>query len=389
MALSATAVMLINYYEYIVFSSSSAIAIEIELAASHVDTKFDYLTPAIQVQYERDDANCSVTNIVLDRTNNDAIVHPYSVSNFTFANFHKRSCSSLDETQLAIRNGTRKWVNGIHESLPPLEKQKFPSYFVPFGCNLQFNSPVEICETLNKYSHFILQGDSLSRQMMQGLLILLTNDLALGGTSKYLAIQDECMCDGQFSEHKLCREYVNYPTGIHVCEASRDIESKSVKISVDLQKKNVGSMLENVNCSGPNERGIIYTLQGGAHHGVNPESFFRARIQPLLNNPNFIKCRELKKLKLIWLSYGAQSRELDDKYPHQSRENGILFNSAIERELKRQIEDVVIVDWLWLTSEAQTSDGFHFLTDVNIVKANLFIHILTQLNKHDSFMQDD
>ena len=89
-ALSATAVMLINYYEYIVFSSSSAIAIEIELAASHVDTKFDYLTPAIQVQYERDDANCSVTNIVLDRTNNDAIVHPYSVSNFTFANHHNR-----------------------------------------------------------------------------------------------------------------------------------------------------------------------------------------------------------------------------------------------------------------------------------------------------------
>jgi len=88
-ALSATAVMLINYY--MVFSSSSAIEIQL---ASHVDTKFDYLTPAIQVQYERDDANCSVTNIVLDRTNNDAIVHPYSVSNFTFANFHKRSCSS-------------------------------------------------------------------------------------------------------------------------------------------------------------------------------------------------------------------------------------------------------------------------------------------------------
>ena len=142
--------------------------------------------------------------------------------------------------------------------------------------------PDEICKTLNKYSHFILQGDSISRQMMQGLLILLTSDLPLGGMRKYMGFQDNCICDGQFSEHSFCRDIVNIPIGVEMCPSPQHLplpESKPVEISVDLQKSSCGTMLNDVNCSDPNDIGVIYAFQGGAHHGVNAENFLQARIQ--------------------------------------------------------------------------------------------------------------
>ena len=82
---------------------------------------------------------------------------------------------------------------------------------------------------------------------------------------------------------------------------------------------------------------------------------------------------------MIWITYGAQSRQLDGKHPHQSRENATVFNFQMETELEKRMPDVIIIDRWWLAAKAQTSDGFHFLLDVNLVKANQLANIMNYL----------
>jgi hypothetical protein len=67
---------------------------------------------------------------------------------------------------------------------------------------------------------------------------------------------------------------------------------------------------------------------------------------------------------------------VDRKYLRQSRENATLFNMQMNHMIQKVIPNVTIIDWLNLTIDAQTSDGVHFLTDVNLQKANHFLHVI-------------
>jgi hypothetical protein len=137
--------------------------------------------------------------------------------------------------------------------------------------------------------------------------------------------------------------------------------------------------LNELDCSSPESKGAVWVLQGGAHFKSNAEEALRNWIDPLFNHETFHVCRQLNKLKIIWLSYGSQSRQLDEKFPHQSREYVAEFNVQMETELKKRVPDVVIIDWAHLTAEAQTSDGFHFLSDVNLVKSSHLASIISFL----------
>lgn len=76
-------------------------------------------------------------------------------------------------------------------------------------CTISWLSSVGICQVLQKYSHVMWLGDSLTRHMTSAFHVILTQNLRYGGipdrpvTDKQ--ILKECNCDGAFSEFVKCR----------------------------------------------------------------------------------------------------------------------------------------------------------------------------------------
>lgn len=66
-------------------------------------------------------------------------------------------------------------------------------------------------------------------------------------------------------------------------------------------------------------------------------------------------------------------------WPHQSRANALLFNEAMRNSFISiglvPGEDLLILDWLNMTVNAQSSDGMHSLSDINLAKAAQIIYL--------------
>jgi hypothetical protein len=327
---------------------------------------------------------CVVRNHVADRDDTGGTSHhssrPYSVSNFTFARFYRNAqCNNLEDALAAIKYGSRKWINSSISSLPSLERENFQSYFIPFNCDLPFLSMPEACTVMNKYSHIFTIGDSLTRHVRQALLIILRRDLILGGieSSNKYGIQNpyNCRCDGQFSEHSSCRQNDDFfnalrPRDLSLCSELQDNEQF---FFVDFLN------WTEIDCESQTNKGILLVMQGGGHFGSGVNHTLTSFVKPIISHQKFSECVTLNKLKVVWIAYGSQSRSLDSRYPHQSRENALLFNEQMSLAIQETIPKITIIDWWNLTLDSQTSDGFHYLTDVNLLKGMHFLNIINLL----------
>jgi len=65
-------------------------------------------------------------------------------------------------------------------------------------------------------------------------------------------------------------------------------------------------------------------------------------------------------------------------YPHQSRENALTFNDQLVEAFAND-DEIRVVDFWNLTLDAQSSDGYHYLTDVNSVKADVVVAIVDMI----------
>jgi len=99
----------------------------------------------------------------------------------------------------------------------------------------------------------------------------------------------------------------------------------------------------------------------------------------VVTHPKYRECACLGKVRLIWVSMNSQSAALDEDYPHQSRENALLFNERIRKSFisigLTPGQDVLLLDWWNLTADAQSSDGIHYLSDVNLAKAAQILYL--------------
>jgi hypothetical protein len=106
----------------------------------------------------------------------------------------------------------------------------------------------------------------------------------------------------------------------------------------------------------------------GSDSGITIKEY----IDPILKHPRFDECSKNNKITVSWGQFDAQSRSLDGPFPHQSRENAIVFNENIARHFKETSYsgiNIHVIDWWNFTRDAQTSDGFHYLSDINVFKA--------------------
>lgn len=287
-----------------------------------------------------------------DGTNQDlGVRRKYSITKSSFSGVNgQRDCDSVDALLKALRAGQRKWAEGV-------ANENKTSVFLPRGCNIPHHSSDDLQVLVSQNVSTVIDGDSLTRHMLLGLSTLwmdnyydgvISHQTKTDASGKQHLWQD-CTCDGQFSEALYCRS-IGWMT-----VAKRRLAKQE--------------------CSGPR----IFWLQGGAHYGSKATLALEKYFLPLIHD---IKKQHGcgKGLYIFVSGINTQSRSLDAKYPHQSRENASIFNQAIADRLKHE-SVVTMVDFMSLTADAPTSDGYHYLSDVNIVKADVFVALVRLIQK--------
>ena len=310
-------------------------------------------------------------------------LRPYSIS----AIFEDRPlprCHNLTDYLSSIKLGTRSWPLLSSQNITSSYEQK-ASIFSPFGCFVPglLPPPSKVCNVLGQYNHVIFQGDSITRHLRQAMYMSMKGDFVKGSPLQP-QILEKCTCDGQFSEAEACRFYQGYLEQTIQPREIREMlcENASAfwfgKGSHHLDREPVNWDL--VNCTDANYRGILLVLGGGFHFKFNVTETFAAVMEPVLKHPKYQQCACLGKVRLLWIAMHAQSPSLNNQFPHQSRDNAIRFNVNM-RELfvSRGLipgKDVLIMDWWNLTANAQSSDGVHQLSDVNMAKAAHILYLV-------------
>jgi hypothetical protein len=88
-------------------------------------------------------------------------------------------------------------------------------------------------------------------------------------------------------------------------------------------------------------------------------------------------CKTPPNAHYLFLGGTAQSRNDDTLYPAQTREIVERYNARLKARFAQLGSNFHFWDLLALTRDAQTSDGFHYLSDVNIAEAFGLLHFMS------------
>ena len=338
------------------------------------------------------------------------ILRNWSVSAQTFA-YTQPMCNTSSQLLQAMARGVRKPLPG-HEfagtnlsepayaalphnsttwlSLYKANVEWSRSYFEPFQCAPRWLSADEVCAVLHKFSYVLFLGDSILRHISQGLFMLMTEDLQYGAIprmSRQPGLFDTCRCDGQFSEHERCRtyEYRNMfnmldPRVYGACSHSVD---SSFAFSFELKHGGLAlpADFETAFCN-PDKRPRMIVANGAIHYQYDTNRVANSTLlRPLIERLQLAQtaCPHPLRWRILFISATAQSRLLDLRYPHQVRERATQFNLDMAQLLAPMGLDMFDV---WeLTANAASSDGFHFLSDVNMQAANAILNLLDHYSK--------
>lgn len=263
-------------------------------------------------------------------------------------------------------------------------------------------STPDICGVFISYAETLWIGDSLTRHSILALYMLLTENYRTGGYPIYPSlpetIYNRCNCDGQFSEHFDCRDYqagevnLQHPLKKGLCpfdEHFRGFHFNAGSSSVNHTKPLLPYL-----CSAEDRLRMVY-LQGGAHFNSNADLFFREYIHPTIEEIIRIvrTCAHpiSFKIRMIISGIGACDNFLQQKYPHQNTKAVIAYNARLKELVKMNFPTlpIVMIDFLKVTERAiadgRTSDGYHFLSDVNLIKVMSILNIMEQMAVDKSF----
>ena len=260
-------------------------------------------------------------------------------------------------------------------------------------CLIPWFSPDEIADTLRQYTRVVLLGDSLSRQIADGLLMMYNLDFELGSFPKDRVFSDEvfanCRCDGQFSESKLCRGAFNEV--LYHYNLAPDIHldyyfhyRPEAKIPLDSQH----FLLDASNRRCPTlSKPIFLLLQGGSHFTTNALKTISNFIQPsmaeveqLMKECSLHVRDRYKYFRFAYIGVPVISTAMEARYPHQDRINASIFNAQMRNYLYQSYPEVTYLDFWNITKDAEdrTSDGFHKLSDINMMQAVTLLNIMRE-----------
>jgi hypothetical protein len=86
-------------------------------------------------------------------------------------------------------------------------------------------------------------------------------------------------------------------------------------------------------------------------------------------------------LYFVWHGIDVQKRELDVKFKHQSRENALLFNKVTAEYVQKMpaYMNFSVLDTWQMTHDAASSDGYHYLSEPNLLKAMYVYNLMDML----------
>jgi len=271
-----------------------------------------------------------------------------------------KDCKNIHELLLAVKNGRR-----VSEGGGPVNWAE-PSFFLPAGCTIPHHTPDQVKRVLR--GQVEVYGDSFTRHNMVGLIMLLTGNTFDGATA-HASGWENCTCDGAFSEHKLCRSLINLGLlkgKVKLCE--KHIHQLHYETCIMPVKKNACA-------SGPR----FFWLQGGPHYHSDPNEFLTSYLYPKMEQirRRYAMCKSRPFFLITGLD--AQESTMDEKYPHQSLTKARVFNDVLANGFAED-SSTLFVDFLSLSRGAMSVEGYHKLTEVNIVKANVFLALVDYLN---------
>eukprot|EP01041_Mallomonas_annulata_P010311 gene10311-21513_t len=305
---------------------------------------------------------------------------PWSVNNCTFTKFQSfKYCKSTKELSKSLKYGKRHFLDTPNQS-----------YFISDSCNIHWYSEQESCNILNKFSHIYMFGNSLLRHETQALLMLLSKDWthgALPGFDSNTEIFQKCQCDGQFSENLLCRPY-SHTKGMkmNLIHPNNLCKSQNFELQYDASlKDNLKS-----SCTNDTRPRFVYYLFGSGKE-TDPDEVknqLRSFIREILTIKK--KCPYSYNIHFLYSGLTSQAQFMDALFPHQKREISTIFNMELHNFVynfqKFENENIAnenisigYFDFLNLTQNAPTSDGYHFLTDVNMLRSMYFLNYLDLL----------
>jgi len=249
-----------------------------------------------------------MVNVILPRydgINADMDLHrEYSVTDSSPPAAEAGTCTSVDDLLRAVKLGRRVWKDGRAD-------ENKPSHFVTKGCAVPQFEPTEVQRVLSTPTSIGLRGDSLTRHLMEGLTLRYTGNYYDGGMSHASPEWTNCTCDGQFSEALICRELA--------------------QIHPALGKLNLWWLqyMRRAKSCGINGLPSVFWLQGGAHYDSNVSTTLHDFLFPLIERIREHQSQCSSRPFIFVEGLSAQSRSLDSKYPHQSRENASTFNDHL------------------------------------------------------------
>ena len=347
-------------------------------------------------------------------------IRPWSLSIAAMAPPVSRSlsfCRTLQELFTAVDLGQRLPVRGFGSSHPEVGSselrlliQALPanltesarwaairhfteyglSYFVPFGCSLRIFSAEEACSVLSQYSHTLVAGDSLTRHTVQGLYSLLSEDVVYGALpprTEEVHLYGNCTCDGQFSEAKVCRLFpveamsLSHPQSYGICRSNLSHRFTFTLKWVGPGPEHWWDDLEWL-CTA-DQRPRIIVLQGCLHYRVNATKVVDELLVPFFTGLITLhrSCRFPLSWRIMWIGVSAPSRSMDQSWPHQSRDRQKAFNSYVSAWLAQL--GIPTLHFFNLTLEAATSDGNHYLSEVNMLKASAILNVMHIMQSED------
>ena len=251
-------------------------------------------------------------------------------------------------------------------------------------CRIPWINGDGICKIINNYSNVLLIGDSLVRHTTQALLMLLKEDLRHGGFVRE-TFDARFSCDGQFSESPLIWRD-KFSTDMNL------FEGRCVAVP-DFHRPYVAYMYTNYSifdrlCSNSSSTLNSIILGGGVHFGSDPAITFDSFIKPVIAKIFDVvaNCQHsiANSLRLIVLGELPSSEMLEHIYPAQARENVLRHNVGLKALMTAMYSGFIFIDTFNISLDAlnanhfgaRTSDGAHFLSDVNIMKVMAIVNAM-------------
>merc|ERR1719237_252450 len=140
--------------------------------------------------------------------------------------------------------------------------------------------------------------------------MMLKGDLISGATESSSSKPYTCTCDGQFSGHEICRQKNNdqFTTGFAPKDLGLCLEEEPNEVEIVLSYRRHIEGIKKLDCTTAGGKKSVIVLQGGLQFRMDVNEVFRNVVDSVVSSPKFKDCLRLDKVRVIWISSGAQSR---------------------------------------------------------------------------------